>query len=313
MSDISKKDLLKISYLYYKEGKTQAEISDLLGLNRFKVGRLLKKARESGLVTIQINDQMADLTEMEVELAKVFGLQQAIIVQVNEHSDKSPQDQVGEAGAHYLANVVSRYKYLGVAWGRSVYHLVNNVPMLKVKGLTVAQISGGFSGVGGTDNNTLTMMLAHKLSARVYLLHAPVIVSDKTVRESLLKEKNIGETLKAARKVDLAILGIGMVGKKGLLRDEGFLDGVSEEKLKEQGAVGAICGRIFNIKGEKCFLELDDRIIGLDLDEIRRIKHKICIARGSLKLDGILGAMRGKLLDVLITDSDTATQLLSKA
>ena len=313
MNDISKKDLLKISYLYYKEGKTQAEISDLLGLNRFKVGRLLKKARDSGLVTIQINDQMADLTELEVELAKVYNLQQAIIVQINEHSDKSDADQVGEAGAHYLANVVGRYKYLGVAWGRSVYHLVKNVPTVKVKDLTVAQISGGFSGVGGADNNTLTMMLAQRLGAKVYLLHAPVIVSDKSVKESLLKEKNIGETLKAARKVDLAVLGIGMVGEKGLLRKEGFLDGVSEEKLMEQGAVGAICGRIFDINGEKCFLEMDDRIIGLDLDEIRKIKHKICIARGGPKLDGIIGAMRGKLLDVLITDSETATQLLTKA
>ena len=70
MSQISESELIKICYLYYSEGKSQEEISAVFGLSRFKVGRLLKQARESGLVMIRINYPSIDLTELEVNLAQ---------------------------------------------------------------------------------------------------------------------------------------------------------------------------------------------------------------------------------------------------
>jgi deoxyribonucleoside regulator len=77
--------------------------------------------------------------------------------------------------------------------------------------------------------------------------------------------------------------------------------------------VGAICGRFFDANGRECWNELDDRTIGLNLDELRKIKHKIGIGVGEEKVDGIFGALKGRLLDVLVTDEDTATRLLAKS
>ncbi len=312
MRELSQRDILKICYLYYQEEKTQEEISKLFEVSRFKISRVLKGARTKGLVSITINDPRGDLTEMEIQLAKKFSLGQAIVVSMAEFSKKSALDQVGEAGANYLRQILGRYHIFGVTWGYTVYHVVSNLQPVEAKDLTLVQIGGGLGTIEGTDNNILTMMLGQKLGAKAYVIPAPVIVRDRSIRDTLFKEKKIQETLAMAKKADLVLFGVGMIGKEGLLWKSGFLDSNDAAKLKASGAVGAICGRFFDANGQKCWGQLDDRTIGLNLDELRKIRHKICIASGKEKVPAILGALRGKLLNVLITDENTAEHLLTR-
>ena len=308
---VDERDLLRICYLYYREEKTQEEISSLFGLSRFKVNRLLKEARNKGLVTIHIHDPLEKLTELEFKLTKEFGLKGSIVVRANRFSEKTAQEQVGEAGADYLTHVIDGFRVLGVSWGRTLYHVVRNVKPLEARDLTVVQISGGLGTIEGTDTNILTMMLSQKFGGRAYVIQAPVIVKNRLIKESLLGESKIREALDRAKRSDGVILGIGAVDKGGGLWRAGFLDQKDEVRLKKAGAVGAMGGRFYNVYGETCFNDLDDRIIGLTLDELRKIKHKIGIASGSEKVDAILGALRGRLLDMFITDEKTAEGLLA--
>ncbi|MGD2125810.1 MAG: sugar-binding transcriptional regulator [Desulfobacteraceae bacterium] len=312
MREINEQDILKICYLYYQEEKTQEEISHLFGVSRFKISRTLKEARTKGLVSITINDPRGDLTETEIDLAKKFGLDQAIVVSVTEFSGKSALDQVGEAGANYLRQILPLYHIFGVTWGYTVYHVVSNVQPAEAKALTLVQIGGGLGTIEGTDNNMLTMMLGQKLGAKAHVIPAPVIVRDRSIRDTLFREKKIQETLAIARKADLVLFGVGLIGKEGLLWKSGFLNNNDAVKLRESGAVGAICGRFFDANGQKCWSQLDDRTIGLNLGELRKIRHKICVAAGREKVPGILGALRGNLLNVLITDENTAEDLLTR-
>lgn len=312
MREMSEHDILKICYLYYQEEKTQEEISKLFGVSRFKISRLLKEARQKGFVSITIHDPRGDLTEAEIQLAKKYGIDQAIVVKINEFSANSLLDHIGEAGASYLRQVVDQYKVFGVTWGHTIYHVVSNLEPLEVGDLTLVQIGGGLGTIEGADNNMLTMMLGQKLGAKAQVIPAPVIVRNRSIRDTLFKEKRIQETLAIARKADLVLFGVGMVGTDGLLWKSGFLNSKDAAKLKDSGAVGAICGRFFDAEGRECWNALDDRTIGLNLEELRKIKHKICIATGSEKIPGILGAMQGNLLDVLITDENTADTLLKQ-
>jgi len=310
MSSISQHELIKICYLYYIEGQTQQQISSAFGFSRFKTSRLLKKAREEGLVTIRINDPTSDLTEIEVKLARKYSLKQTIVVKIQKYNDKSHLSQIGEAGARYLYGVIHQCKVLGVAWGRSVSYVVQNVEQFEANDLTVVQMTGGMSAIEGTDANALTMALGQKLGAKAHVIQAPVIVGDRTIRDTLLKEKQIHEAIALAKKADAAIFGIGLPSEDGLLSRAGFLTKKSSTALEKAGAVGAICGRFFDINGQKCTNDLDDKIIGLNLNDLRRIKHKVAIAFGPEKVKAILGAMRGHFLDVLITNHKTANALL---
>jgi len=312
MRAISDRDILKICYLYYKEEKTQDEISKLWGLSRFKISRTLKEARRRGLVTITIHDPNMELVQAETELAKNSSLQQTIVVKINEFSGESMLDQVGKAAASYLRDILPNYRTLGVTWGNTVYHVVHHLEPVRVKDLVLVQIGGGLGTIEGMDNNTLTMTLGQKLGANAHVIPAPVIVRNREIRDTLFKEKKIQETLAIARKADLVLFGLGIIGPDGLLWKSGFLTKADAAKLKESGAVGAVCGRFFDSSGKQCWNELDDRTIGLNLDEFRRIKHKICVVTGKEKSDIIRAALKGKLLDVLITDDATAAGLLTE-
>ena len=310
MREFNERDMVKISYLYYQEERTQEEISRLFGVSRFKISRTLKEAKRKGYVTITINYPEDVLTDLEIKLAHKFSFEQAIVVRINEFNEMSAADQVARAAASYLSQIVGLYRIFGVTWGRTVSRVVTNLKPIEVSNLTLVQIGGGLGTIEGTDNNMLTMMLGQKLGAKALVIPAPVIVRNRSIRDTLFKENKIKETLKIARKADLVLFGVGFIGREGLLWRSGFLEDDDTVKLKKSGAVGQICGRSFNAEGQKCCDELDARTIGLNLDELRNIKHKICIAFGPEKVEAILGALRGRLLNVLVTDENTAVRLL---
>ena len=246
MRSIGRRDIIEISYLYYNEKKTQEEIAVLLGISRFKVGRMLKKAIEEGIVSITINDPMSDLIEMEIALAKKYDLKKSIVVRTVTYNGETPFDQIGRAGARYLSRIASEYKMLGVTWGRTLRHMISNIDEMDVGDLTIIQLSGGMGTIEGTDTNMLTMMLGQKLGAKPLFLQSPVVVKDKQTKKALLKEKSVAEILSIARKTDLALVGIGLLDRQGLLRQSGMMEEQDYTVLKKAGAVGAICGRCFD-------------------------------------------------------------------
>jgi DNA-binding transcriptional regulator LsrR (DeoR family) len=313
MNGIRQHDIIKICYLYYNEKKTQEEIGSLLGLSRFKISRVLKKAIEDRVVTIKVNGPDGNLAETEVDLAKRFGLKEAIVVRSLDLNPAAVMEQVAGAGARYLNRIIENYQVLGVTWGRTLRQMIHNIDSVGTDNLTVVQLSGGMGTIEETDANILTMMLSQKLHARPYLLQSPVVVRDRQTKQALLKEKNLDQTLAIARTADLSLVGIGRIYQDGLLWQSGLLEEQDYHVLKEAGAVGAICGRCFDIDGNPCITDWDDRVIGLSLDELKQIKHKIGIAFGEDKLNSITGALRGHYLDVLITDETIAHLLLNSS
>jgi len=306
------REIIKICYLFYNEGLSQIEIGAKMGMSRWKVGRVIKDARERGLITITINHPQIDLTETEIKIANKFGIKQAIAVAINEFSGEPPLDQIGAAGAQYLASIIHRYRVLGVTWGLTMSHVAKYLPNIETVRLELAQIGGGLGIIEGTDNPALTTMLGQKMAANAHVIQALIIVRDKSIRDTLIEETKIRQTLEIAKKADIVMFGVGLVGPESLLWQSGFLGPQDAAILKKAGAVGAICGRFFNGQGRQCWQDLADRTIGLSLNELRSIKHKILIAAGKEKLQGILGALEGDLVDVLIVDTETAQCLLAK-
>ena len=310
MYNISRKDIIKVCLLYYEENRTQPEISKIMGISRFKVGRLLNQAKKEGVISIRIHDPLGNIGELEIELARKFGLKEAVVAGNGEILGKSESEQIGMLGAQYLSRVIGEIKILSVAWGATLRHLVENMEKIKAEDLTVVTLSGSIGTIGGTDTNMLTMMLSEKLTARSLLLQAPLVVRDQKTRQAFLKEKNIAETLRIAKSADMTLLGIGMANEKGSLYKAGLLRGADYQGMRNHGAVGAICGRFYDINGKPCIADWDNRVIGPNLDELDQMKHKVAIAGGREKKDAIIGALKGHLMDVLITDEHTAQALL---
>ena len=318
MADQRDELLATVASLYYKLNQSQGEIAARFDLSSSTISRLLKEAHERGIVEIQIRMPIPRDLELEQEFLRRFGLKDAYILQTT--SDTNDQGAllhaIGQLAAVYIQRVLDTIPpglSIGVAWGTGVHAAVNALPDYAAPNIDVVQLLGGV-GALVVDSPDLARVVAQKLGGRHYDLHAPVLVERTVTRDVLLQEPMVREALVRAKSVKLAITGIGTVQDEAssFLR-AGLLSRGDLSNLRNQGIVGEICGRFFDIKGCCDGFEINDRIIGLELDELRQIPQSVAVARGTQKALSILGALRGKFIKVLATDDITARSVLAAA
>lgn len=305
--------LARIAWHYYRDGKTQEEIGRLLGMSRQRVLRALSQARELGIVQIRVEHPAVSCLELEARLKQVFGLPEAVVVPAPA-SARPAVGEVGRAAADYLVRIVRPGDVLGTAWGRTVHHVVQHLPRKVVPGLKVVLLLGALAkGPAGMDTFDLAQGVADHLGATCTFVYAPAIVDSAEIRAAIVQDSTIRAALGLARHATKAILGIGDTTDQAALIQAGLLTPAMMAALRARGAAGDILARFFDTHGRPLRSELDDRIIGLDLDALRQIPMKIAVAHGPTKVAAILGALRGRHIDVLITDEGTAAAVLACA
>jgi DNA-binding transcriptional regulator LsrR (DeoR family) len=158
----------------------------------------------------------------------------------------------------------------------------------------------------------VTRRLADLIGGEATLLPAPGIVGSRGARDVLLKDRFVREALDLFRKVTVALVGIGATEPSRALASSGNIFSPQELKLLAgKGAVGDICLRFFDVEGKPVITELNDRVISMDLDEMRVVRRVVGVAGGRRKINAIVGAVSGKLVNVLITDLGTAERMLA--
>lgn len=308
-----KKLLYKISKAYYEDGLTQHEIGKRFGLSRIKVSRLLQQARDEKVVQIIIPPQDPN-ADLERALESRFGLDEAVIVTPASYDHAAVLHALGPAAADYLMRCLDGSEVLGLSWGTTLLSVVEAIPAQNWTNMRVVQILGG---LGRPEADTYGGDLAHRLAlalgARPRLLAAPGIVASKLVRDALLADPQIADTLALGANADVLLVGIGVPSTPdSVVKQAGILSPAEFEQLGALGAVGDIALRFFDRDGQAIKHDLDDRIIGLDLDQIRNIPRVIGAAGCPEKLEVIRAALRGKLISVLVTDDRTASRLLEE-
>jgi DNA-binding transcriptional regulator LsrR (DeoR family) len=308
----SKKKLLyKIATAYYEDNLTQEQIGKRFGLSRIKVSRLLQQARDERIVQISIIPPSESRVELERELEARYGLDEAVIV-IPASYDKTTLTQVlGPAAADCLLRTLQGTEVLGLSWGTTLLAVVDALPAQNWAEMKVVQMLGGLgqpeADTHGTD---LTRRAAEAFGARPRLLPAPGIVNDKVVRDALLADHQIADTLTLAARADIALVGIGRPTGDSVVLQAGILTEENLDQLQDRGAVGDIALRFFDAEGRAVEHEIFDRVIGLDLDQIKKIPRVIGVAGGEAKFEVIQAACRGKIINVLVTDDRTAVRLL---
>ena len=303
--------LVRVSWLYYFENMTQQEIADKLNLSRPKVGRLLAKARQDGIIEIRLSSRIKSLNlSLEDELEKRFGLKEAWVVDSGEDRDTLYRN-MGRAGARFLERNLSGDFMLGIAMGTSVASIVPFLRRRPASRGTLITLSGGFTQPGhDTSGYNASWPLAELLGGKLEQLFCPLVADSKETREVILRDPNMSTQLSRAARVDMAIVSIGYVHMDMPLHRLGFCSRADIEELLDSGAVGEIITSFYDLDGEIVKSDLDDRIIGLRIDELRKIPTTVAISGGLEKTRSILGALRVKCLNVIITDQKTAEAVL---
>lgn len=306
--------LYRVAHAYYEEDLTQAQIAARFGLSRIKVSRMLTRAREEGIVRISVAAPGSDHSELERELERAYSLDEAIVAEPRGSDYTDVLEAIGRAAADYLTRVLEDGSIVGLTWGNSILATVAWIEPTVKPQCRAVQLLGGLgdqeSGIHGAE---LVRRVADRLGCRARNIHAPGIVSAQEVRDALVSDPQVAGTLELGRKSDVALVGVGALGPHSVLRNsESVLSEKDCRDLKRRGVVGDIGLRFFDEEGRPVATPYSDRIIGLDLDELRAIPRRVGIAGGEEKVKALRAALSAKYLNVLVTDPETAAKLIEK-
>jgi len=306
--------LYKIAKNYYEDGLTQSQIGKRFGLSRIKVSRLLQQARQTGVVQITITAPTDTRVDLERGLEAAYKLDEVVVAPVPADGRQDVITAVGQAAAAYLARCIEDGMVLDLSWGTTLLAMVDAMVPQTLPSVRVVQMLGGLGKLEAeAAGGNLALRLASLLGARMRLLWSPSIVSSKLVRDALLQDANIAETLSLAARADVAVVGIGSPTPNSVVIQSGILTMDELSELRAQGAVGDIALRFLDADGKAVDHPINGRTIGLELEQIQRIPRVIGVAGGQEKFNVIRGALRGRLINVLVTDEHMARALLDDA
>ena len=303
--------MAKVADLYYLRDMTQQEIAERLRISRPTVSRLLQRSRAEGIVRIEVIPPEGAHHGLERELEERFALREAIVV--TGQDEAATQRALGRATAGYLDRVLKGGEKIGVSWGTTLRAVVDSLRHRPLQPTVVPLVGGVGQISAGIHANDLAHGIAAAFDGRVHLLHAPAIVTSRAVREALLSDAGIGQALALARQVDVAMVGIGALVPSSTLVRSGYFSAEHLAALRRRGAVGDVCTRAFTIDGQPVDGALERRILAVELSDLRRIPAVIAVAGGLAKAEAIHGALRGGLVDALVTDHLVARAILRAA
>jgi DNA-binding transcriptional regulator LsrR (DeoR family) len=305
--------ITKAARLYHEERLTQTEIAGRLGISQVAVSRLLKRAGEYGIVRTTVISPPGAFAELEGLLEQRFGLNQAVIAEAARDAEEAVLNAIGSAAALLLETTLKSGDVIGISsWSASLLSMVDQMhPVRKIQKCTVVQMLGGIGSPSAEKHaNHLATRLARLVHGDARFLAAPGVVGSTGAAKILSQDPYVRETLEFFDKITVAAVGIGSVEPSALVASSG--NRFSSEELGimlQNGAVGDICLRFYDAEGRDVKAPLGNRVIGIDLERLRRIRTTIGIAGGKRKLAAILGGLRGKWINTLVTDQYTADRL----
>ncbi len=306
--------LVQVAKWYFLDSLSQADIARRIKKSRSMVSKMISEARSQKIVDIRIAYPISRQTGLEQRLIHHFSLADARVVQSLESPDLN-LTVLAKAGAECLADSLKDRFTVGMAWSRTIRDVIRQLEPQSLKGVTVVQLSGAASLDDPSANGSeIVRELGEKTGAAERYFPAPLVVRRPEVAEALLAEPVIRQSIELARGCDLALVGIGSIDPaiNSLLQAK-LIDRRTLDQFAKEGSVGDILAHQLDGEGEMLSLDFNRRVIGMDIAALRSIPRVIGVAAGRKKVDAIRAAVAGCYVNVLVTDSDTAGELLKKA
>jgi DNA-binding transcriptional regulator LsrR (DeoR family) len=299
--------LTEIATRFYLGAESQIQIARDLGLDPSTVSRHLKRAREDGIVHVEIRPPRRHDVDLGRELAARYGLARVVVAPTDADLDVA----LGPVAAEFVDGLLRTGMRLGISWGRTLAAVVRHLRPGVVADLSIAQLAGGVDDpTPGIQGHELVRRAAELFpGSRAHYLHAPAIVGSDDARRVLLADRTVKTALDAARRSDLALVGIGQMDVASTLYQGGHVGRDDWARLIEAGAVGNVNTRFVDAAGQPVEL-LDRRTIAITWDELRAIPTVVAIAAGVERAAAIRGALATRSVDILVTDEATAAAML---
>ncbi len=302
--------LIDVSTRYYIKEQTQQQIANDLYLSRPTVSRILKKAREEGVVTIRVNYPTDNITNLRRRILNEFPVKKVHIAPSLSTEEKT-LNEICKLAADVLYDNLHDGCSLAISWGRSVRRTIRYLRKKKLEDTSVVEMFGSVSyEFEDSNSNRIGSELSEKIGATFYPIPAPLFVKSMNLKKGLVDTPIIKKSLDKLKEVDFLITGLSSIDS---INYHSIWDVYMEDNIKDiiekSGAKGFICARFFDEDGKFLDIDLNKQVIGICNESIRN-KNLICISGGSSKVDAIRIALRSGIIDTLVSDELTLQKVL---
>jgi DNA-binding transcriptional regulator LsrR (DeoR family) len=297
-----------IARRYYIDGASKIDIAVEFGLSRFQVARMLSKARESGLVRIEIALPAGIDSELSEALRGAYGLKHAIVVTAVDQSRAAVRHHLAVAAAHFLTEVVVAGDVLGFGCSRTLNAVT--LALTHLARCEVIQLTGALHGVDIEQNSVeLVRRVASIADGQAYPIYAPLVVSDPTTADVLRHQPQVAEVMNRYQEITKAVIAVGSWDPPGSLMRAAITE-AEANALRDRGVRAEACGRLLDSKGRPIATNLAERVIAITVEQLRQIPEVIAVAGGATKAEAIRAVLIGGLATSLVTDAGVARALL---
>lgn len=302
---------MRIAWMYYVEGLTQNEIADRLGIGRVTVVRNIHEALKQREVKIWIEGDVAECFELEAELKKAFNLKDSVVVpepSQPEHVSKA----IGVAAGMYISDVMAENMSVGVGWGATLYESLQTLAPRELGNVQLISLLGGIVQARKFNPAEFAWQFARMVGADCYLLQAPAVVDSPETRTALIERCGLSDVMERAKSLDIALLSVGALASTSTAFRFNLLSDAERLELMAAGAVGDLLFNFYDREGRIVDHPVNRRVMSIPPEQLRSVPLRVLASGGAEKVECLLGALPLINANVLITNEQTARELLAR-
>lgn len=300
---------MRIAWMYYVEGLTQNEIAERLGIGRVTVVRNVNEAIKQREVKIWITGEVAECLELEAQLKEKFALVDAVVVPEPANPANTAK-VIGTAAGMYVTDQLTDNFCLGVGWGATLYGSLRTLSPRELSGVEVVSMLGGIVQAKRFNPAEFAWQFANTVGADCYLLAAPAVVDSIETKKALVERCGLDQVLSRVEKMDMALLSVGNMSPMSTSFRFGFFTEEERLSLLRKGAVGDLLYNFYDAAGAIVDHPINGRVMSTPVDKLRNVPRRVMISGGNDKVEALLGGMKLVAANVLITNEETARQLV---
>lgn len=298
----------RAAWLYYNHGMRQDEVADALSVSRATVVKYLRLARDSGAVSISVSGELFRHDVLAREIEDAFCLQAVWVVP----DDTGSESEFSRVGATALLGLVASNTRMALAWGETIYSVVDHLPAADFSGVTIMQMCGNLGGNVAYLPDQCTIEMARRLNARGQNLYAPIVLSSETLAQNLLREPVIASQLAELPDCDLAVFSVGSCTSRSHIVSCGAITQGELRVAVRDGAVGVIAGRLIDSGGRQLDCSYNRRLISADLEALAAIPRRLVLVKNKEKCAGLLAVLRAGMASYLVVSRTVGREILDQ-
>jgi deoxyribonucleoside regulator len=315
MTDVYRQDqMLASAAMYYLQDMKMEAIASRLHMSRSSVSRLLKEARQQGLVEISLRPVPTKAPELTTRVHEAFGVVPHVVSIADSATGTDRLEQVATTAARLVGGWFDSGMILGVAWGTTVSAIARHLTRKPTRGSAVVQLNGSANtrSYGVEFASEMLVGFGAMFDAQLHLFPVPAFFDYAETRAAMWRERSVARVLELQRRADIALFGIGALSGEvpSHVYSAGYLEAHDMRSLEREGVVGDVCTVFLREDGTYDDLDLNARATGPTPAELQSIPRRVCAVAGASKVAALLAALRAGTITDLVIDEITALALV---